>query len=65
MGSSPAAPIAKSHNGSVGACKALGEGSIPFLALKRQVAERLIAIVLKTVILRYRGFESHPVQKLP
>lgn len=54
---------AESHNGSVGACKALGKGSIPFSALnKGQVAERLIAVVLKTVILRYRGFESHPAR---
>lgn len=40
---------AESHNGSVGACKALGKGSIPFSAY-RQVAERLIAVVLKTII---------------
>lgn len=32
VGSSPAAPIAESHNGSVGACKVLGKGSIPFSA---------------------------------
>ena len=49
-GSSPAALIAKSHNGSVGVCKTLGIGSIPILACW-QVAEWLNAAVLKTVIL--------------
>ena len=60
-GSSPAALIvAKSHNGSVGACKALGKGSIPFLALLTS-GRAVECGGFENHYTEYRGFESHLV----
>lgn len=64
-GSSPAALIlAESHNGSVGACKALGKGSIPFSALKTS-GRAVECGGFENHYTKYRGFESHLVQLLP
>ena len=59
---------AESHNGSVEVCKILGKGSIPFSALMKthgQVAERLIAMVLKIIILSIVGSNPTLSMKLP